>query len=272
MVGVETMREVTQAVGYHPSTPPLTPPQIQKRDLERGMGKISLMMVANNRWGDYAGRYMASVIANEPSWEDTELVLVDSGSEPAYPESELYKLIRIEHPGHYNYMQCLNTGLRAMTGDWLILGNDDVECTAPYTELITSLDPNGFYGKNVRKKDLTWGAGRVITYVYGWIMVMHRSVFEKVGFFDEYYLHAGFDDIDYSWRAEQLGIPIVEVPELPFVHLDTHRRNKVHGFKMSMIRSKEHFVGKVKAYPPQSPQILKEHQDLGGGKMERLNG
>lgn len=206
---------------------------------------ISLMMVANNKWGDYAGRYIASVIANEPEWKDTELVLVDSGSEPAYPESELYKLVRIEHPGHYNYMQCLNAGLRAMTGEWLILGNDDVECTGPYTELITGLDPNGFYGKNVRRKDKSWGVE--VVYVYGWIMVMHRSVYERVGDFDEYYLHAGFDDIDYSWRAESLGIPIVEIPELPFIHLDSRRRNKVPGYKMNMVRSKHHFMEKVRS-------------------------
>lgn len=206
---------------------------------------ISLIIVANSDWGDYAEAYIESVNRHEPG---VEIILVDNGSQIPYPPGN-YKLIRVDPSKNYNYMQALNMGAKEATGDWLIFSNDDVLCKGNFADVVQSQPYNGMYGMEVRQKPARWGAGREFCYIYGWLMIMHRAVFEIVGNFDEYYLHAGFDDIDYSWRCQEIGIP-VKALDLPFVHLadepdNFHRRTTVEGYKENMERSKAHFLEKV---------------------------
>ncbi len=208
---------------------------------------ISFVIVANSNWGDYATPYIESVLRHEP---DTEIVLVDNGSIKPYEEYDNYKLIRLEVSGHYNYMRALNEGAKLTNGEWLIFSNDDILCWGGFRNEILDLPHRGLYGREMRTKDPAWGLGRKLKYIYGWIMLMHSSVWDEVGKFDEYYLHAGFDDIDYSWRCQCKKIPLKTI-HLPFVHLaDTnegyHRRMEVDGYKENMLRSKEHFLEKVK--------------------------
>jgi hypothetical protein len=207
---------------------------------------ISLIVVANSKWGDYAFPYIESVKRYEPK---TEIILVDNGSPQPYPMNRDYRLFRNEPDGHYNYMQALNIGGRAATGDWLMFSNDDIKCTGMFADTIKQLPYNGLYGMEIREKPARWGAGKKFCYIYGWLIIMHKAVWEIVGEFDEYYLHAGFDDLDYSWRAQEKGIPIKTVP-LPFIHLADqpdhfHRRMTVDGYKENMERSKSHFLKKA---------------------------
>lgn len=208
---------------------------------------ISFIIVANSNWGDYATPYIESLLRNEPN---IEIILVDNGSDKPYPSNHDYKLVRLDPAGHYNYMAALNAGAKLATGDWLVFSNDDVECRGAFTNTINSQKYSGLYGMEIRQKPARWGAGREFCYIYGWLIIMHRAVWEIVGEFDEYYLHAGFDDIDYSWRCQEKGIP-VKVLDLPFVHLadqpnNFHRRMTVEGYKENMERSKAHFLKKVK--------------------------
>lgn len=207
---------------------------------------ISLIIVANNKWGDFATPYIDSVIRHEIA---TEIILVDNGSPTPYQHSKDYHLIRLPEKEHYNYMQALNKGAKEAQGDWLIFSNDDVKCTGSFARKIKELPEIGLYGAEIRNKPENWGAGRDFCYIYGWIMVMHRAVYLAVGEFDEHYLHAGFDDIDYSWRSQQMDIPVMAV-DLPFIHLADqpghfHRRMTVEGYRDSMARSKAHFIEKV---------------------------
>lgn len=208
---------------------------------------ISLIIVANNAWGDYADDYIESVIRNESS---TEIILVDNGSPSPYPESDLYKLVRLESEENYNYMKALNLGAKEADGDWLMFSNDDVLCNGAFSNKIHGLSKNCLYGMEIRRKLAKWGTGKDFLYIYGWLMIMHKSVFKKVGKFDEYYLHAGFDDIDYSWRAQSKGIELRKI-DLPFIHLADqpdgfHRRTAVDNYTENMLRSKKHFLKKAR--------------------------
>lgn len=208
---------------------------------------ISLIIVANNTWGDYATPYIESVLRHEPS---TEIILVDNGSPAPYSISDRYKLVRLDPEENYNYMRALNAGAKLATGDWMIFSNDDVECHGAFADVIQKQSCNGLYGMEIRSKPARWGAGHEFCYIYGWLIIMHRTIWEIVGEFDEYYLHAGFDDLDYSWRCQEKGIP-VKVLDLPFVHLadqpdNFHRRMTVDGYKENMERSKAHFIKKVR--------------------------
>jgi GT2 family glycosyltransferase len=208
---------------------------------------ISQVIVANNNWGDFATPFVDSVLKH---YANTEIILVDNGSKKPYKKDPRYKLIRLEAETNYNYMKALNVGMRETTQDWMVIGNDDVLCTGPFFKKITSLPVNMLHGPEVRRKKAYWGIKKSFFYLYGWIIIMHKSVYKKIGDFDEAFLHAGFDDIDYSWRAQQLGIHLNVIDDIPFVHLadmgdQQHRRREVPGFHENMAKSKEHFVRKV---------------------------
>lgn len=207
---------------------------------------ISFIICANSKWQDYATGFVNSLLLYE---EGVEIVLVDNGSPKPYPPSPDYHLIRLNPGEQYNYMAALNAGAEVARGDWLAFCNDDIVCTGPFSSQIHSLDWRNLYGMEIRCKDASWGLD--FCYIYGWIILVHRKVWEAVGPFDEYYLHAGFDDLDYSWRCQQVGFGI-EQARLPFVHLadisgNSHRRMSVPGYRDSMTRSKAHFLEKVHA-------------------------
>jgi hypothetical protein len=210
-----------------------------------GAEMISLVIVANEKWGDFATPYINSVrLAGDP----LEIILVSTDG--SFTESEHYKLITMPKEKHYNYMQALNAGAKVSNGDWFIFSNDDVLCQKPFVKQIEALDRVGLYGAEIRHKTKQ-KFGAEVSYIYGWQMIMHKSIYMAVGGFDEYYLHAGFDDIDFSWRAQKKGVPLYEIKPYPFIHLadqpgNRHRRAQVDGFREMQARSKEHFLEKVR--------------------------
>lgn len=211
----------------------------------RGEIVISFIICANSNWGDYATPFVNSILAQG---DKCEVILVDNGSKKPYPPSDKYKLVRLNPVGHYNYTAALNAGAKKATGEWLMFCNDDVLCTGNFTYL-EGLDQVGVYGAELRHKEKEQ-FGADVDYIYGWALLMHRRVWMAVGEFDEYYLHAGFDDLDYCWRAAQAGAKPVEVKPWPFVHLadqknEKHRRATVEGYRENMARSKEYFLKRV---------------------------
>lgn len=205
---------------------------------------ISFVIVACNRWGDYVSMFIDSILRHE---QEVEIILVDNGSPKPYEPGPAYQLVRLEPGIDYNYMQALNAGAKFAQGDWLVFCNDDILCHGKFVRTIEALAPDALYGMEIRMKDRNWGLE--FQYIYGWMMIVPRAVREVVGDFDEYYLHAGFDDLDYSWRAQQAGFGLRTVA-LPFVHLadqarGRHRRANVPGFEANMARSKQHFLKKA---------------------------
>ncbi|MBX3004569.1 MAG: hypothetical protein KF821_01930 [Anaerolineales bacterium] len=190
--------------------------------------KLSVIFPYTKAYGDFATPYTESIHKHEPA---VQVVGVNTEGEP-----------------DYRYTQALNQGARQAAGDWLMFTNDDILCQGEFVELVSGLDPNNIYGMELRHKTKEeWGAD--VEYLYGWILLMHRQLYDGVGPFEEQYLHAGFDDIDYCWRAKQAGFGL-EVIDLPFVHLadqpgGEHRRYTVPGYREQMARSKRFFLAKV---------------------------
>ena len=205
---------------------------------------ISLIIVAQNKWQDYATPFIGSIYRHA-GWE-VEVVLVDNGSPDPYQKEQFSEVIRLDPDENYNYMKALNAGARAASGDWLVFCNDDILCTGPFSDQINSLPKDFLYGNEIRQKSRAWGLE--FQYIYGWMLIMHRTLWEDVGPYDEYYLHAGFDDLDFSWRSQRAGYALRKL-ELPFTHLadlpgGIHRRYKVSQYTNNMSRSKAHFLKK----------------------------
>ncbi len=69
-------------------------------------------------------------------------------------------------------------------------------------------------------------------HIIGGGMLIHKDVFEKIGFLDEkYFLY--FEDVDYSVRARKAGIPL-EILEKPLIHHATSSTTKKLGRPLLM--------------------------------------
>jgi len=59
---------------------------------------------------------------------------------------------------------------------------------------------------------------RDVDYVFGAAMLVHRQVFESVGLFDEsYFIY--LEDLDFCFRAQQAGIPLIFAPKSLVWHI-----------------------------------------------------
>jgi len=201
---------------------------------------VSAVIIANSDFGDYASALIDSILFHE---QKIEIILIDNASRKPYRKNARYNRVRLNEP--VGYSKALNIGAKESSGDWLLFLNDDVLTFDRFTQKIERLDRNAIYGLNIRTKKPKWGTGFFIHYLHGWLQVMHRKIYKKIGPFDENLKYFGLDDIDFGWRAEQLGIKI-KVVDFPFVHIDVHRRMKRAGFYEQMEVSKQYFIEKVK--------------------------
>lgn len=202
--------------------------------------KVSVVITGINQWNDYTAPFIESVMKYEP---EVEILVIDNGSKKPYPESTEYKLYRYEKT--VCYAQALNAGCILSKGAWLMLFNNDALCEGKFIDKVTNLKRDSIYGDEVRYKPNIFKSGLDVTYLHGWMYVMHRNVYDRVGMFDENYERAGGEDIDYSMAAREVGINL-KVMELPFRHLEKHSRAKIKGHKEAMLRNQEYFKRKWK--------------------------
>ena len=163
---------------------------------------------------DYTRALIDDVRKYEP---DIEIILVDCNSKPPYPPGKDYKLVNVQQP--YNIGKMTNAGIKAASGDWLVISNDDVTCWDAFSHRVRGLDKSTLWGKEIAEKRIK--RERYPT-VYGWLVIMHRTLYDELGAFDETNPITGLD-VDYSLRALKAGHPVGTV-NVPFRHLHHHRR------------------------------------------------
>ena len=163
---------------------------------------------------DYASALVELLRRFEPQ---VEVILVDCNSRPPYPPDMAYKLVKVDEP--YNIGKMTNTGIEAASGDWLMIANDDVICWGAFSDQVHGLDQSVLWGKESADKRIR---GETYPTVYGWLVIMHRALYEALGQFDETNPITGLD-VDYSLRAIAAGYPIGTI-NVPFRHLHHHRR------------------------------------------------
>ena len=203
---------------------------------------VSIGMVAyRNEGQDYASDYARSILEHEPG---VKITMLDSGSNPPYRKTKGFDVVRMKYPEgeQYNYAKCLNALIKNMTGDWLIYGNDDVLCTGKFVDVVEGLDKKVLWGVDLAENRYLL-PGVPIYYVTGWLVVMHRNLLEKIGWYDENLAGGNMEDIDYSYRAVQSLVPVNEV-KLPFVHLNSLRRKTAEGYRANALDNRKYFLQK----------------------------
>lgn len=172
----------------------------------------AIITVGIDAWENNTAGLVASWKQCQP---DSGLVVVDNCAKPAYPK--LGFVTRLNE--RTSYAAALNYGMAQVRVDWYITMNNDVLLSAPFAPYLEGLPP-GVYG-NVMMPAFTHNMGR--EWLDGWVMIVHRAVYEAIGGFDENFLMAGFEDADYCWRALEAGYLCRALP-FPFYHKDAHTR------------------------------------------------
>jgi GT2 family glycosyltransferase/glycosyltransferase involved in cell wall biosynthesis/predicted Zn-dependent protease len=170
------------------------------------------------------------IVVDNASADETQLILRD------YEASKLIiAIINYENKG---FSYACNQGIRASSGEYIILLNPDTIATpdwtshmlahfrpevgaaGPISNFVAALQQAPLYAKEPLRKDSTidelarkfyhWnrGKGKETKLLMGFCMAFPRKVLNEVGLLDED-LFLGNDDLEISWRIRQHGYKLI---------------------------------------------------------------
>jgi len=160
-----------------------------------------------------------------------ELIIIDNGStdrtpyylkarQKDYPD----RLTIVTNEKNEGYPRGLNQGLLIAQSDYLVcVSNDIYFYRSDWLEtLMAPLQQNK--KRLVGPRYIDWNPlteinGQMIPYLEGWMLAFHRRFLKDVGYFDEGFSPAWYEDVDLSWRAMRHGYELVQVDTLPVKHL-----------------------------------------------------
>ena len=202
-------------------------------------------------------RYLAQCISAVLAQEDVdcEIIAVDNASSDGSADwvAATFPAVRlIRHGQNLGFSGGCNAGLKAASGDVLVLLNQDARvCPGWLSALRGALeDPRvGVAGCRVLYPDgetlqhaggriewplglarhdgqgeLTgqqWAAPRQVEYVTGAAMAFRRDVMDRVGLLDEGFWPGYFEDADYCFRVREGGYEVWYIPDAAVIHEET---------------------------------------------------
>ena len=205
--------------------------------------------------------------------KDFEIILVDNNSvDNSHIEcKKKFKDIElISNKENFGYCEGNNIGLRKAKGDFIVILNPDTRVTPTWaTELQNAYEKfgEGLYqpkilsmsdhtrlgttGNIVNVLGFGFSRGRgekdnqqynqieQIGYASGTCLFMSKQTFAKIGFLDSF-LFAYHDDLEYGWRAHELGIKSYYVPNSIIFHAESFSF-KWKPFKFYLLERNRHY-------------------------------
>ena len=189
------------------------------------------------------------------NYSNFEIIIVDNLSndqshkkcKSKFPEVKL-----IENKENLGYCEGNNVGIRHATGKFIVIMNPDTEVSPSWLdELIIAYEKQGegiFQPKilSLKEKNILQSTGNMIHlfgfgfsrdlgiidsnehdsieqigYAAGTCFFTSAEVFKKVGLFDPF-IFLYHDDLDFCWRAAQMGIKSYYVPEAKIFHVKSY--------------------------------------------------
>jgi acetyltransferase-like isoleucine patch superfamily enzyme len=191
---------------------------------------------------DMAQQCILSVLENT---KDFELIIVDNGSTPPFvpPFSGFVNTTLIRNEENTGFPCAINTGVARAAGDIILLLNDDVIVTpgsinrlADYLDTVDIVGPTTNYCAGLQRvtlpvyssiEGLNKEAGALaqtcegeleeVNWVIGFCMAFKKSLFEKIGPFDESLWPCSGEEIDFCLSARKAGYKIAIAHDV-YVH------------------------------------------------------
>jgi len=143
---------------------------------------------------------------------DFELIVVDNGN--SFTPVQDYPWLRVIKPGsNLGFGGGNNLGAKHAKGNILLFINNDIDVLQPYwlSDLLKELQSDEIVGHElVVDNSYTLMQGKLHSYINGYLMLMHRKIFDDVGGFDTGFGKGWFEDVWFSVVAQNLGYKLRE--------------------------------------------------------------
>ena len=188
------------------------------------------------------------------------LILIDNNSEPATTDyldglvGANDNITVIKNWKNLGFVKAVNKGLRFSGAPYVVLMNNDtyatkgwlskMAATAESDPAIGMVNPRsespGPLSLERYSEELAKNKGEYTetNQCMGFCMLIKREVIDKVGHLDEAYGMGGFDDTDFSKRADREGYKCVCAKDA-YVHHDWHTSFKKAGNREEIVRTNE---------------------------------
>ena len=221
-------------------------------------------------------RCLASIAAHAPS-ALMEVIVIDD----AFPGEEVADLARVKgirlqrNEANLGFIGSCNRAAKTARGQYLLFLNNDTQVLDGWCDTMLALfrtrDDVGAVGAKLLYPDGTlqeaggiiwnngsgWNFGRhenpdkpiynyvrEVDYCSGAALMIPRSLFLRVGGFDQRYAPAYFEDSDLSFRLRTLGLKTLYQPRARVVHFEgvSHGRDLAVGVKSHQVTNRRTFV------------------------------
>ena len=193
------------------------------------------------------------LLSGLPKQTGAEVIVVDNSPEPT-----LKSVIKAKHPHvsyifagkNLGFAGGNNLGIKSARGEWVCILNSDTVTSwdslfslidtaekhsyllaAPLLQNKGMIEHNVGYFDTVLKHPVNGLLARprmidtsvitretAVNIATGAALLVHTSVFEKIGFLDDQHYFMYFEDIDFCYRLHKAGIPILYVPQVRITH------------------------------------------------------
>lgn len=179
--------------------------------------KYSLIICAYDHLEDATRPCMES-LEKYMTWDDVEIVFVNNGCNDD-TDDYVHELITRGFPINYikldtnlGYAGGNNAGMKAATGDYLVLINNDIELLPqPTNKWLKDLEKPFQEDPKIGITGVKFHVEVGHKFLIFFCVMIKREVYEKVGDLDLRFKVGGMEDVDYCIRAEQAGYKLEAV-------------------------------------------------------------
>ncbi len=205
-------------------------------------------------------------VISQSNYPNLEIIVVDNNSnQETINLLEKYSNIKlILNKTNYGFAKGNNIGMKASTGEYIILLNNDVIVTpgwisrllfycqkdnvglvGPVTNNIGNEAKINYDLNNYRNYTVNhWGKTLEVNNIAAFCVMMSRQVYKRVGELDERFGRGMFEDDDYCYRIKKLGLKILIADDIFIYHYGGASFNPLPEYQKLFIENKSKFEEK----------------------------
>jgi GT2 family glycosyltransferase len=199
------------------------------------LSAILLSMTSSEELFRMTSNCISSLIASETTLE-IEIIVIESNKNYCNSSFKYPEFVTVIVPeADFNFHKFLNIGIKASTGEYVALCNNDlIFHNHWFSEIlkikeenpsIKSFSPSGKIDDYSFSKTFELGY-KIRTHVMGWCIVANREVFPRIGFLDETF-DFNYADNDYAMTLKKHNIKHTLVNTSKVEHLEREKRKDV---------------------------------------------